>query len=108
MFVARGVRLYSNIPFFREAAEERERLQKELDEMMEEERIKRVKEIDERDALRLQRLKMQETMIRQQIAERQVGQKKTISRKQPIEYHLEGCATTSSLPPSYLFAFSCF
>ncbi|CDJ60139.1 Coiled-coil domain-containing protein 19 mitochondrial, related [Eimeria maxima] len=56
----------------REAAEERERLQKELDEMMEEERIKRVKEIDERDALRLQRLKMQETMIRQQIAERQL------------------------------------
>ncbi|CDI83009.1 hypothetical protein, conserved [Eimeria acervulina] len=58
--------------FLREAAEERERLQKELDDMMEEERIKRVKEIDERDAVRLQRLKMQETMIRQQIAERQL------------------------------------
>lgn len=62
--------------FLREAAEERERLQKELDDMMEEERIKRVKEIDERDAVRLQRLKMQETMIRQQIAERQVNKKR--------------------------------
>ncbi|KAL8424558.1 hypothetical protein Efla_005664 [Eimeria flavescens] len=55
----------------REEAANREKLQKELDEMMEEERLRVVKDLEARDAARAEKLRMQKAMIRQQIAERQ-------------------------------------
>lgn len=62
----------------REAAADREKLQKELDAMMEEERLKTVKIMEDRDAVRLERLRLQESMIRQQIAERQASLRRDV------------------------------
>ncbi|OEH74980.1 coiled-coil domain-containing protein 19 related [Cyclospora cayetanensis] len=55
----------------RQAEEERERLEKELDAKIEEERLKATKTMEEREAARQDKLRLQETMIKQQIDERQ-------------------------------------
>ncbi|XP_026191827.1 trichohyalin [Cyclospora cayetanensis] len=54
-----------------QAEEERERLEKELDAKIEEERLKATKTMEEREAARQDKLRLQETMIKQQIDERQ-------------------------------------
>ena len=51
--------------------------------MMEEERLRTARIMEDRDAARLQRLRMQESMIRQQIAERQVSTRAFLQCRRP-------------------------
>lgn len=56
----------------RQAAEEHEKLQRELDLLMETERQKNIKELEEKEKEKIEKLRMQRTILKQQIAERQM------------------------------------